>query len=74
MRKVVWLALATGALVLLQRRAARLGFVPGLLLATAAEKALAHLQPPPPPPKPSVWRRLFPTRPQPSPAKEPAQS
>jgi hypothetical protein len=72
MRKLVLLALATGALVMLQRRAARLGFVPALLLTAAAEKGLGMLDASPKAEaKPGLWRRLFPSKPVPDPDVEP---
>jgi len=43
MRKWLLLALATGAMVMLQRRAARMGFLPALLITAAAEKGLGLL-------------------------------
>jgi hypothetical protein len=72
MRKLVLLALASGALVILQRRAARLGFVPAFLLTAAAEKGLGMFDVPPKTgPKPGLWRRLFPSKPHPNPCVEP---
>ena len=72
MRKLVLLALATGTLVILQRRAARLGFVPALLLTAAAEKGLGMLDASPKAgPKPGLWRRLFPSKSAPDPEVEP---
>lgn len=72
MRKILFVTLATAALVILQRRAARMGFMPALLLTAAAEKGLGLLEPGAPlvSPKPSLWRRLFPARPVSNPPKE----
>ena len=66
MRKLLLLALATGTLVLLQRKAARMGFVPALLLTAAAEKGLGLLNESPKAGQtPGLWHRLFPSRPVP---------
>jgi hypothetical protein len=59
MRKLVLMTLATGALVVLQRRASRLGFVPALLLTAAAERGLELLNSPTGKSNPMLWRRLL---------------
>lgn len=67
MRKWMLVALATGAMVMLQRRASRMGFPPALLLTAAAEKVLGLLTSQPAGPKPPLWRRFFPKRANPDP-------
>ena len=59
MRKLVLMALATGAFVMLQRRASRLGFVPALLLTAAAERGLELLNSPTGESRAPLWRRLL---------------
>lgn len=70
MRKLVLLALGIGAAVLVQRRAAKMGLLPAMILTAAAEKGINYINTinqPAPAPKPSFWQRLFPAKPTPTP-------